>query len=61
MQTVANGRSLYFTYLDVRIAYAIAPEIECVKSYHHTCEGVPPEDDSMMVKMCEGYVNGFIQ
>jgi len=35
----------------------IAPEIECMKSYQHVCEGVPPEDDHMMVKMCEGYVS----
>jgi len=61
MQIVANGRSLYFAYLDVRTAYVTAPEIQCMKSYQHVCEGVPLEDDHMTVKMCEGHVKGFIQ
>jgi len=61
MQVLANRRSLYFTYLDLRTAYAIAPEIEHMKSYQHVCEVVPAEDGHMMVKMCEGCVNGFVQ
>ena len=61
MQIVANGRSLYSAYLDLRTAYVIDPEIERMKSYQHVCEGVLPEDDHMMVKMCDRYVNGFIQ
>jgi hypothetical protein len=62
MQIVANARSLYSAYLDLRTAYAIVSEIERMKSYQlHVCEGVPPEDEHMMVKMCEGYANGFIQ
>jgi len=32
MQIVANGRSLYSTYLDLRTAYVTAPEIEGMKS-----------------------------
>jgi len=50
MQIVANGISLYSAYLDLRTAYATAAEIERMKSYQHVCEGVPPEDDHMMVK-----------
>jgi len=52
---------VYSAYLDLRTAYVIAPEIERMKSYQHVCEAVSPEDDHMMVKMCEGYVIGFIQ
>lgn len=48
MHIVANGRSLYSLYLNLRTAYMIALEIECVKLCQH-------------VEMCEGYVNGFIQ
>jgi hypothetical protein len=50
MQIVANGISLYSAYLDLRTAYATAPEIECMKSYQHVCEGVLPEDNHMIVK-----------
>jgi len=61
MKIVANGRSLYSAYLDLRTAYVTATEIEYMKSYQHVCEGVHLEDAHMMVKMCEGHVNGFIQ